>query len=212
MSDAVTAPQPASPPATASRETSAAGGARPAVDKKRRKGLVMVWTGKGKGKSTAAIGLAVRAAGNRMNVLFLQFVKGAWKTGERQALPLLAPYVDYRVMGKGFTIERLRNKAVPVEDHAAAAREAFSFAQEAVTSRRYHVVILDEIMATMNAGLISQEEVLALVRAKPASMHLVLTGRNAPSELVALADMVSEIQPVKHHFQAGIPAQRGIEF
>ena len=186
--------------------------ALPGVDKKRRKGLVMVWTGKGKGKTTAAVGLAVRAAGNKMRVLFLQFVKGAWKTGERQALPLLAPYVEFRVMGRGFTIERLRNKRVPVEDHAAAAREAFAFAQEAVRSGQYRMVILDEIMATMNAGLISKDEVLALVRAKPALLHLVLTGRNAPPELLELADLVSEVQPVKHPYQAGIPAQRGVEF
>ncbi len=183
-----------------------------AVDKKRRKGLVMVWTGKGKGKTTAAVGLAVRAAGNKMQVLFLQFVKGAWKTGEGQALPLLTPYVDFRVMGRGFTIERLRNKNVPVEGHAAAAREAFAFAQEAVHGKRYQMVILDEIMATMNAGLVTKEEVLELVRTKPAMLHLVLTGRNAPPELVELADLVSEVQPIKHPYQAGIPAQRGIEF
>lgn len=199
-------PAAASPPAASPPAVSQV------VDKKRRKGLVMVWTGKGKGKSTAAVGLAVRAAGNKMRVLFLQFVKGAWKTGERNALPLLAPYVEYQVMGKGFTIERLRNKNVSMEDHAAAAREAFAFAQEAVRGKRYQVVILDEIMATMNAGLVTKEEVLELVRTKPAMLHLVLTGRNAPPELVELADLVSEVQPIKHPYQAGIPAQRGIEF
>jgi cob(I)alamin adenosyltransferase len=182
------------------------------VDKKRRKGLVMVWTGRGKGKTTASIGLAVRAAGNKMRVLYLQFVKGAWKTGERQVLPQLAPYIDYRVMGRGFTIERLRNKTIAPEDHAAAAREAFDFAREAVRSRQYQMVVLDEIMATMNAGLIAKEEVLELVRSKPAMLHLVLTGRNAPPELVELADLVSEVVPVKHPLQAGIPAQRGVEF
>lgn len=182
------------------------------VDKKRRRGLVMIWTGKGKGKTTAAIGLAVRAAGNKLNVLFLQFVKGAWKTGERQALPLLAPYVDYQVMGKGFTIERLRNEKIPLEDHAAAARDAFAFAREAVHSGKYQMVILDEIMATMNANLVSVDEVVDLVRSKPPALHLVLTGRNAPPPLVELADLVSEVQPIKHPLQAGIPAQRGVEF
>lgn len=185
---------------------------RPPVDKKRRKGLVMVWTGKGKGKTTAALGLAMRAAGNKMSVLFLQFVKGAWKTGEKEILPLLAPYVEYQVMGKGFTIERLRNKNIPPEDHAAAARAAFEYAREAVHSGKYQMVILDEIMATMNAGLIDVDEVVALAKEKPAMLHLVLTGRNAPPALVEVADLVSEVQPVKHPLQAGIPAQRGVEF
>ena len=182
------------------------------ANKRVRKGLVMIWTGKGKGKSTAAIGLAVRAAGHKMRVLFLQFIKGQWKTGERQALPLLAPYVEHRVMGRGFTIERLRNKNVPLDEHQAAARAAFDFASEAVQSGRYQMVILDEIMATMHAGLVSVQEVVDLVRSKPPMLHLVLTGRNAPPELVDLADLVSEIQPVKHPLQAGIPAQRGVEF
>jgi cob(I)alamin adenosyltransferase len=186
--------------------------ARPSIDKKRRQGLVMVWTGKGKGKTTASLGLAMRAAGHKMSVLFLQFVKGAWKTGEREVLPLLAPYVEHQVMGKGFTIERLRNKNVPLEDHAAAARAAFEYAQEAVQSGKYQMVILDEIMATMNAGLVGVDEVVALAQEKPPMLHLVLTGRNAPPELVAVADLVSEIQPVKHPLQAGIPAQRGVEF
>ena len=197
---------------TAQAPTAAAGAGGPAVDKKRRKGLVMIWTGKGKGKTTAALGLALRAAGHRMRVLVLQFIKGQWKTGERQALPLLAPYVEHAVMGRGFTIERLRSKNVPMEAHQAAARAAFEFAREAVHSGRYQMVILDEIMATLHAGLISADEVVELVRTKPAMLHLVLTGRNAPPELVELADLVSEVQPLKHPLQAGIPAQRGVEF
>lgn len=184
----------------------------PPPDKKRRQGLVMIWTGDGKGKTTAAIGLALRAAGQRLHVLFLQFIKGQWKTGEREALPLLAPYVEHVVMGRGFTIERLRNKKVPLEEHHAAAREAFAFAREAVHSGKYEMVILDEIMASINAGLIPLEEVVELVRGKPPMLHLVLTGRAAPGPLVELAHLVSEVRPVKHPFEAGIPAQRGVEF
>ena len=206
----MTATPPPVPPAE-SAPSAPASTARP-VDKKVRKGLVMIWTGKGKGKSTASIGLAVRAAGHKMRVLFLQFVKGQWKTGERQSLALLAPYVEHVVMGRGFTIERLRNKDVPMDEHAAAARAAFDLARQAVQSGKYQMVILDEIMATMNAGLVSVADVVELVRSKPPMLHLVLTGRNAPPELIDLADLVSEIQPVKHPFQAGIPAQRGVEF
>src|SRR5919198_3907846 len=131
---------------TAQAPTAAAGAGGPAVDKKRRKGLVMIWTGKGKGKTTASLGLALRAAGHKMRVLVLQFIKGQWKTGERQSLALLAPYVEHVVMGRGFTIEHLRNKNVPLEEHAAAARAAFEFAKEAVRSGSYQVVVLDEIM------------------------------------------------------------------
>ena len=185
---------------------------RQAVDKKRRQGLVMIWTGNGKGKSTAALGLALRASGHKMRVLFLQFIKGQWKTGERQALPLLAPYVEHVVMGRGFTVERLRNPNIPMDEHHAAAAAAFAFAREAVVSGEYQMVILDEIMAAIHGGLVGLDEVVALVRAKPPALHLVLTGRDAPPELVDLADLVSEIQPVKHPFQAGIPAQRGVEF
>ena len=182
------------------------------VDKKRRKGLVMVWTGEGKGKTTAVLGLAMRAAGQKLHVLFLQFIKGQWKTGERETLPLLAPYVEHVVMGLGFTIERLRNPKIPLESHHAAAREAFELARRAVHSGKYELVILDEIMGSMNAGLIPLEDVLDLVRGKPPMLHLALTGRNAPPELIALADLVSDVQPVKHPYAAGIPAQRGIEF
>lgn len=187
-------------------------GERPPVDKKRRKGLVMIWTGNGKGKTTAAMGLALRAAGHKMPVLFLQFIKGQWKTGERQALPLLAPYVEHVVMGRGFTIERLRNKNIPIDEHHTAAREAFAFAREAIHSGKYQMVVMDEIMASINAGLIRVDEVAELIREKPPLLHVVLTGRNAPPQLVELADLVSEIRPVKHPLQAGIPAQRGVEF
>ena len=105
-----------------------------ARDKKRRQGLVMIWTGDGKGKTTASLGLAMRAAGQKLRVLYLQFIKGQWKTGEREALPLLAPYVDHVVMGKGFTIERLRNPRIPMEAHSAAATAALEYAREAVHS------------------------------------------------------------------------------
>jgi cob(I)alamin adenosyltransferase len=182
------------------------------IDKKKRKGLVMIWTGNGKGKTTASLGLALRAAGQKLHVLYLQFIKGQWKTGERDSLPLLAPYVEHVVMGRGFTIERLRNPRIPMEDHHAAAQEALEFAREAIHSGKYQMVILDEIMASIHGGHVSLEQVLQLVREKPPLLHLVLTGRRAPQELIDLADLVSEVQPVKHPLQAGIPAQRGVEF
>lgn len=181
------------------------------VVRKPRQGLTIVYTGNGKGKTTAAVGLTVRAAGNRMRVFFLQFIKGQWKTGEREVLRGL-PTVDLEVTGRGFTIERLRNPNIPLEDHAAAAAHGWQVAQQVVREGEYDVVVLDELLGAIKAGLVPLPEVLSLVRDKPPELHLVLTGRNAPPELVELADLVSEVQPIKHPLQRGIKAQRGIEF
>ena len=176
-----------------------------------RHGLTLVFTGKGKGKTTAAVGLTVRAAGNRMRVFFLQFIKGQWKTGEREVLRGL-PGVDLEVTGRGFTIERLRNPKIPMEDHAAAATYGWEVAQRIVHEGDYDMVVLDEILGAVNAGLVPLDELLELVRGKPPELHLVLTGRGAAPELVEVADLVSEIEPIKHPLQRGIKAQRGIEF
>ena len=182
-----------------------------AAERKKRRGLTIVYTGNGKGKTTAAVGLTVRAAGNRMRVFFLQFIKGQWKSGEREILRGL-PGVDLEVTGRGFTIEGLRNPKIPMEDHAAAAAHGWAVAQQIVHEGDYDVVVLDEILGAVTAGLVPLEELLALVRTKPAELHLVLTGRGAPGDLVELADLVSEVQPIKHPLERGIKAQRGIEF
>jgi cob(I)alamin adenosyltransferase len=176
-----------------------------------RHGLTLVFTGNGKGKTTAAVGLAVRAAGNHLRVFFLQFIKGQWKTGEREVLRSI-PGIDLEVTGRGFTIERLRNPKIPMEDHAAAAAHGWQVAQQIVREAEYDLVILDEVLGAVNAGLVPLDELLELVRSKPAELHLLLTGRGAPPALVELADLVSEIQPVKHPLERGIKAQRGIEF
>jgi cob(I)alamin adenosyltransferase len=182
-----------------------------AEQRKPRRGLTLVFTGNGKGKTTAAVGLTVRAAGNRMRVFFLQFIKGQWKSGEREVLRNL-PNVDLEVTGRGFTIERLRNPKIPLEDHAAAAAHGWQVAQQIVHEGEYDVVVLDEVLGAVKAGLVPLDELLALVGSKPPELHLVLTGRDAPPALVEVADLVSEIQPVKHPLQHGIKAQRGIEF
>lgn len=176
-----------------------------------RHGLTLVYTGDGKGKTTAAVGLTVRAVGNRMRVFFLQFIKGQWKSGEREVLRSLSG-VDLEVTGRGFTIEGLRDPRIPLEDHAAAAAHGWQVAQTIVSQGDYDLVVLDEILGAVQAGLVPLDELLELVRTKPSELHLVLTGRNAPPELVAAADLVSEVQPLKHPFEKGIKAQRGIEF
>jgi len=185
-----------------------------AAERSRRRGLTIVYTGNGKGKTTAAIGLVVRAAGNRMRVFFLQFIKGQWKSGEREILRGL-PGVDLEVTGRGFTIDRLRDPRIPMDEHAAAAAAGWQRAKQVVRSDMYDMydmVVLDEILGAVRAELVPLSELLELVRTKPEHLHLVLTGRNAPPALIDASDLVSEVLPIKHPFERGIKAQRGVEF
>ena len=184
-------------------------GVRP---EKRRKGLVIVFTGNGKGKTTAAMGLALRAAGNHMRVRVIQFIKGSWKTGEVEAVKPLAPYFEIHRAGRGFTIDRLRDPRIPMEEHVAAAQDGLREAGETIASGEFDVVVLDEILGAIKADLVRLEQVLELVDRKPAMLHLILTGRDAPEALVERADLVTEMRLVKHPYQQGIVAQRGVEF
>ncbi len=177
-----------------------------------RRGLVIVFTGDGKGKTTAAMGLALRASGNRMRVRIIQFIKGAWKSGEVESLKACLPSVEITRAGRGFTIEGLRDERIPMEDHAAAARRGLVEALQVLDAGAVDVLVLDEILGTLNAGFVSVEELLGLVAHRPPAMHLVLTGRNAPAALVEVADLVTEMRLVKHPYERGIPAQRGVEF
>ena len=177
-----------------------------------RRGLVLVFTGTGKGKSTAAFGLALRAAGNRLPVRVIQFIKGSWKTGEREAIKAHIPEIEFDVGGKGFTIERLRDPKIPMSEHHLAAREAYEMAREAPTAGRHQMVVLDEILYSVKDGLVTEQEVLDLIKSRPEDLHLVLTGRGATPAVIEAADLVTEMREVKHHYRAGIPAQRGIEF
>lgn len=176
------------------------------------RGLVIVFTGDGKGKTTAAMGLALRASGNKMRVRIIQFIKGTWKTGEVEALKAFLPSIEITRAGRGFTIDGLRDERIPMTDHAAAARRGLTEALDAIDTGAVDVLVLDEILGTLNAGFVSVDELLALVARRPATMHLVITGRNAPPELLEAADLVTEMRLVKHPYQRGIPAQRGVEF
>jgi cob(I)alamin adenosyltransferase len=178
---------------------------------KERRGLTIVYTGDGKGKTTAAVGLTVRAAGNKMRVLFVQFIKGSWKSGEREILRGL-PNVEVAVTGRGFTIEELRDQRIPMQAHHDAATTGWALARQAIQQGAYDVVVLDEILGAVSADLVPIEELLETVRSRPPALHLVLTGRGAPPALIELADLVSEVRPIKHPYEQGIPAQRGIEF
>jgi len=177
-------------------------------DPKKRKGLIIVNTGDGKGKSTASFGLALRAAGNKMNVFIMQFMKGPWKAGERKALKKLSEYVEYEAMGDGFTWDTDN----PEQDKKTA-REAFDIAKEKLMSEKYQIIILDEINYVLEYKFFPLEEFLDTLKNKPESVHVVCTGRNAHAKLIEIADLVTEMKLIKHPYdEQGIPAQKGIEF
>jgi cob(I)alamin adenosyltransferase len=183
---------------------------------KRRRGLIVVITGNGKGKTTSALGLAWRALGNGFRVFMVQFIKGKWKTGEKKLADLLRAHaaelgldVEIRPMGDGFTWDT-QNR----EQDIATTRHIWDVSKEAIASGRYDLVILDEINIVMaeRLGYLDPKEVAAFLKARDPDLHVVLTGRGAPPEICELADTVSEINAVKHHYKAGVQAQQGIEF
>ena len=168
-------------------------------------GLVIINTGDGKGKTTAALGLAMRAVGHGMRVAFVQFVK-AWSVGEHEAAGRLAPQLEVFRMGKGFVV----GEATP--EHRTAAHEALEFVRQCLHGGRYEMVVADEVLTAAGLGLITQEDVESLLADRPHDVHLVLTGRGAWDALVAKADMVTEMRLIKHPYEKGIAAQEGVEF
>ena len=175
------------------------------------KGLLIVHTGKGKGKSTAAFGLAARAIGNGLKVGIVQYVKGKWETGERVVMEAFSDQVTIRTMGEGFTWET-QDRARDI----AAARAAWAASKEMIEAARgeggYDMVILDELNIVLRYDYLPLNEVLAVLTAKPDDLHVVITGRNAKPELIEAADLVTEMTMLKHPFRAGVKAQKGIEF
>ncbi len=183
------------------------------ADKTKEKGLLIVHTGKGKGKSTAAFGLAVRAIGNAMKVGVVQFVKGKWQTGERLVLERFPEQVEIRTMGEGFTWDT-QDRARDI----AAAKAAWEASKEMIEACRaappkYDLIVLDELNIVLRYDYLPLDEVLAVLRDKPRDLHLVVTGRNAKPALIEIADLVTEMTLVKHPFrEQGVKAQKGIEF
>jgi len=171
------------------------------------KGLLIVHTGKGKGKSTAAMGLAVRAIGNGMKVGIVQFVKGVWETGERVVLEAFPDQVTIKAMGEGFSWDTQDRKR-----DIQAAESAWATSKEMMASGDYDMVILDELNIPLRYGNLDIDDVVATLSAKPEMLHVVVTGRNAKDELMDAADLVTEMTMVKHPFRAGVKAQKGIEF
>ncbi|MBT5495075.1 MAG: cob(I)yrinic acid a,c-diamide adenosyltransferase [Alphaproteobacteria bacterium] len=176
------------------------------------KGLLIVHTGKGKGKSTAAFGLVMRALGHGMRIGIIQFVKGKWETGERDVLDKFPDLVTIRTMGEGFTWETQdRGRDI------AAAETAWEAAKEMIDASRgpdpkYDLILLDELNIVLRYDYIPLDDVVAFLAAKPEDLHVIVTGRNAKEPLIEVADLVTEMTMVKHPFRAGVKAQKGIEF
>ncbi len=181
--------------------------------KTREKGLLIVHTGKGKGKSTAAFGLVFRALGNGMRVGIVQFVKGKWETGERHALEKFGDQVTIKAMGEGFTWDT-QDRARDI----AAARAAWDKAKEMIEAcrgpdRRYDMILLDELNIVLRYDYLPLDEVVAFLKGRPEMLHVIVTGRNAKPELIEAADLVTEMTQVKHPFrEQNVKAQLGIEF
>ncbi len=171
------------------------------------RGYTHVYTGDGKGKTTASLGLALRAAGNGLRVLVLQFLKGNEMTGERKAIVRLAPFVEIRPRGRAGV---LRPDEFTQEDKVLAMEALVEGCRES-TSRAWDMIVLDEINTACSLGLIPVARVLEIMDAKPEGLELVLTGRGAPAEVIEKADLVTEMREVKHYFNSGVKARRGIE-
>jgi cob(I)alamin adenosyltransferase len=172
-----------------------------------QKGLLIVHTGKGKGKSTAAFGLLLRALGHEWPCGVVQFIKGAWDTGEGRALARFSDLVSWHTMGEGFTWE---TQDLARDKEAAAA--AWAKAQELIADPKLKLLVLDELNIVLRYDYLPVAEVVAMLRARRPDLHIVVTGRNAKPEMLDAADLVTEMSLVKHHFAAGVKAQEGIEF
>ena len=174
------------------------------------RGLTIVYTGKGKGKTTAALGLALRATGYDKKICMIQFIKGSWHYGEMDSSKKLEPGFEMVAVGKGF-VGIIDDKS-PMEDHEKVAKDAIKISNEKIQSGKYDIVILDEINYAVNLNLISVNDVIELINSKPDYIDLVLTGNYAKDEIIEIADLVTEMREIKHPFQKGIKAKKGIDF
>lgn len=181
----------------------------------KRTGLIIVYTGDAKGKTSAALGAAMRALGHGWKVLMIQFFKGDWPVvyGELELAKRLHPQFEVLQLGRGFV--KIMGDKKPFAEHVEAAKAAMQLTRERMESGQYDVIILDEInyaIGYMDFKLVELEDVLQLLRDKPPEMHIILTGRNAHPKVIELADLVTEMKEIKHPMKKGIPAQQGIDF
>lgn len=171
------------------------------------KGLVVIHTGKGKGKSTAAFGMIFRAIGNDMRVGVVQFVKGKWGTGERKVLEAFPDQVEMATMGEGFTWETQDRQR-----DITAAKQAWEKAKAMIMDEKLDMVLLDELNIVLRYDYLDVNDVIEFLKGKPEMKHVIITGRNAKDELIEFADLVTEMEMIKHPFRSGVKAQVGVEF
>jgi cob(I)alamin adenosyltransferase len=173
-----------------------------------KKGLILLYTGNGKGKTTAALGQVLRASGHGFKVAIVQFIKNMKNTGEiKAAKKIFADHLEIYPMGTGFTWN-----AKDTEELRQAAEKGWALAKEKINSGQYCMVILDELTYTLNYGLLDQDEVITFLEQKPDPLHIIITGRDASDELINLADLVTEMKEIKHPYQNGVKAAKGIEY
>jgi len=173
-------------------------------------GLTIVYTGKGKGKTTAALGIVLRAIGHNKKICMIQFIKGSWHYGEMTMSKKLEPDFEMIAVGKGF-VGIIDDKS-PREDHEQIADEAIKICKLKIQSGNYDIIILDEVNYAINLGLIELDDVIDLIKTKPPSLDLVLTGNYAKNQIIELADLVTEMKEIKHPFKQGKKAKKGIDF
>jgi len=180
------------------------------LEPKERKGLVVVITGNGKGKTTSALGMALRACGHGMRICIVQFMKGDLYAGEWDGVKKMACEIELHATGKGFC--GIQGNPYPREEHRANAQDAIDLVREKMASGAFDLMILDEINNALRLKLVDLEQVLGIIRARPPLMHLVLTGRDARPEVIELADTASEVREIKHAFRQGIEPQPGVDY
>lgn len=173
--------------------------------------MILIFTGNGKGKTTAALGQALRAVGDGERALMVQFIKGPWKSGEDASFKRLLPDLEIVKRGKGFV--GILGDTLPFDEHAQAAQEALSYALGRIKNEKWNILILDEIWNALHLRLISREDVSRLItEATPLVSHLILTGRDCPEEFIRYGDIVTEMREIKHAFSEGASASKGIEY
>ena len=174
------------------------------------KGLVIVYTGNGKGKTTAALGLVLRAIGYKQKVCMIQFIKGSWRYGEMHSANILKPEFELVAAGKGFI--GIIDDNTPLIEHKKIAQHAIEICRKKIQSNKYNTVILDEINYAINMKLVKLDDVIKIINSKPYEQNLVLTGNYVKNQIIDLADIVTEMKEIKHPFKLGIKAKKGIDF
>jgi len=173
----------------------------------KKKGIIVVFTGNGKGKTSAALGIALRASGHGMNTLVIQFIKENGGSGEQRVCPDINKAIDIYPLGMGFVLQ-----GDDLRPHISTAESAWAFLGETLRKKKYDIVILDELSVAVNLGLLSVERIKSFLAGKEKSLHVIITGRDAPEEIINLADVVTEMKEVKHIYQQGVTAIKGIDY